>query len=89
MERARLRARRCRDRRAGVRGPLHVGTDRLAAAREILESAQAGNPEKLQAWEIVSSDRTATEKIAELAAVALPEAVRAAVLEQLAAVGAV
>lgn len=68
-------------------GDLRVGSDRRDAARMILESAQAGNPEKLEAWDIVSSDRSAAEKLAELAAVDLPESVRAALVEQLAAVG--
>ena len=67
-------------------GPLHVGTDRTEASRVILESAQSANPEKLAAWDIVSSTRSAAEKIAELSAVDLPAAVRAALVEQLAAV---
>jgi hypothetical protein len=65
--------------------PLRVGSDRREAARVILESAQIGNPEKLEAWDVVSSDRSATEKLAELTAVELPEPVRAALVEQLAA----
>ncbi|WP_020014200.1 glycoside hydrolase family 31 protein [Promicromonospora sukumoe] len=67
-------------------GPLRVGTDRTEAARVILESAQSANPEKLAAWDIVSSARSAAEKIAELSAVDLPAQVRAALVEQLAAV---
>lgn len=67
-------------------GPLRVGTDRTDALRAILESAQAPNAEKLRAWEVVSSDRTPTEKIAELAAVALPGPVRDALVEELATV---
>lgn len=66
-------------------GPLHVGTDRREAARAILESAQIGNAEKLEAWDVVRSERSATERLAELAAVELPEPVRAALVEQLAA----
>jgi hypothetical protein len=66
-------------------GPLRVGSDRREAARVILESAQIGNPEKLEAWDVVSSDRSATERLAELTAVELPEPVRAALVEQLAA----
>jgi hypothetical protein len=66
-------------------GPLQVGSDRREAARVILESAQIGNPEKLEAWDVVRSERSATEKLAELAAVELPEPVRAALVEQLAA----
>ncbi|WP_129787768.1 glycoside hydrolase family 31 protein [Promicromonospora panici] len=67
-------------------GPLRVGSDRRGAARIILESAQIGNVEKLEAWGIVSSERSAADKLAELAAVDLPESVRAALVEQLAAV---
>jgi hypothetical protein len=67
-------------------GPLRVGSDRRDAARAVLESAQAANPEKLEAWGIVSSERSAAEKLAELSAVDLPEPVRAALFEQLAAV---
>lgn len=66
-------------------GPLRVGTDRTEAAREILQAAQMGNPEKLEAWDIVRSGRTAADRIAELGAVALPDSVRAALVEQLAA----
>ena len=66
-------------------GPLKLGSDRREATRVILESAQIGNPEKLEAWDVVRSERTATEKLAELAAVELPEPVRAALVEQLAA----
>jgi hypothetical protein len=65
-------------------GPLLVGADRREAAREILESAQIGNPEKLEAWDVVRSARSASEKLAELSAVELPESVRAALVEQLA-----
>lgn len=67
-------------------GPLRVGSDRRDAARGVLESAQAANPEKLEAWSIVSSERSTAEKLAELTAVDLPEPVRAALVEQLAAV---
>jgi hypothetical protein len=66
-------------------GPLQVGSDRREAARVILESAQIGNAEKLEAWDVVRSERSATERLAELAAVELPESVRAALVEQLAA----
>ncbi|MEU4361747.1 hypothetical protein [Promicromonospora sp. NPDC023987] len=37
-------------------------------------------------WDIVRSERSATDKLAELAAVRLPDQVRAALTEQLAAV---
>ncbi|MEV0890208.1 TIM-barrel domain-containing protein [Promicromonospora sp. NPDC050262] len=67
-------------------GPLRIGSDRTEAARVILESAQSSNPEKLEAWDIVSSTRTVAEKLAELSAVDLPDSVRAALVEQLAAV---
>ncbi|MFI8523123.1 TIM-barrel domain-containing protein [Promicromonospora sukumoe] len=67
-------------------GPLRIGSDRTEAARVVLESAQSGNPEKLEAWDIVSSTRPVAQKLAELAAVDLPESVRAALVEQLAAV---
>ncbi|MFI6427753.1 TIM-barrel domain-containing protein [Promicromonospora sp. NPDC050880] len=67
-------------------GPLRVGADRTEAARAVLESAQWGNPEKLEAWDVVRSARPVAQKVAELAAVDLPETVRAALVEQLAAV---
>ncbi|MFI9487827.1 TIM-barrel domain-containing protein [Promicromonospora sp. NPDC052451] len=67
-------------------GPLRVGADRTEAARVVLESAQWGNPEKLEAWDVVRSTRPVAQKIAELTAVDLPETVRAALVEQLAAV---
>lgn len=66
-------------------GPLQVGSDRREAARVILETAQIGNAEKLEAWDVVRSERSATERLAELGAVELPEPVRAALVEQLAA----
>lgn len=67
-------------------GPLRVGPDRRAAVREVLERAQCGNPGKLEAWQVVSRDADAAERIAELGAVDLPEDVRAAVTELLGAV---
>jgi hypothetical protein len=67
-------------------GPLRIGSDRREAAREILEGAQIGNAEKLEAWDVVSSERSVAERLAELAAVDLPEPVRSALIEQLAAV---
>jgi Glycosyl hydrolases family 31 len=65
---------------------LRIGPDRTNAIRELLEAAQIGNPEKLAAWEILQSARPTAERIAELAAVALPDAVRSAITELLAAV---
>lgn len=67
-------------------GPVRIGPDRRDAIQNLLQRAQAGNNERLAGWEIVASDRTAAERIAELAAVGLPEDVRAAVTELLAAV---
>jgi hypothetical protein len=58
------------------------------SVRELLEAAQIGNPEKLAAWDVVRAARPAAERIAELAAVDLPDAVRSAVTELLASVGA-
>jgi hypothetical protein len=68
-----------------VGGPVRVGPDRRAAIRDLLQRAQAGNGERLAAWEVVASDRTAAERIAELGAIDLPDDVRAAVTELLAA----
>jgi hypothetical protein len=67
-------------------GRLRIGPDQADAIRELLEAAQIGNPEKLAAWEIIQSPRPTAERIAELAAVALPEAVRSAMTELLGAV---
>ncbi|MEV6285933.1 TIM-barrel domain-containing protein [Kribbella sp. NPDC051770] len=69
-----------------VEGELRVGVDQSEAILELLERSQCGNPEKLEAWEIITADRPAAERIAELAAVELPESVRAAVIELLGAV---
>jgi hypothetical protein len=66
--------------------PLRVGVDPVAAVRAVLERAQMGNPEKLAAWEVVTSGRGTVERLAELHTVALPEDVRAAVVELLATV---
>jgi hypothetical protein len=62
-------------------GPLRVGADPTEAARVILEEAQAGNPEKLEAWEIVRSGRPTADRLVELQAVDLPASVLAAVAE--------
>ena len=67
-------------------GPLRVGADVTDAVREVLASAQALNAAKLEAWEVVTSGRGTVERLAELAAVDLPESVRAAVVELLASV---
>jgi len=67
-------------------GPLRVGADVTDAVREVLASAQALNAAKLEAWEVVTSGRSTVERLAELAAVDLPESVRAAVVELLASV---
>jgi hypothetical protein len=69
-------------------GPLRVGTAREDAVLELLEAAQIGNPEKLAAWEVVRGPRPVAERLAELAAVELPDAVRSAITELLGSVGA-
>jgi hypothetical protein len=67
-------------------GRLRIGPDQADAIRELLEAAQIGNPEKLAAWKVIQSTRPTAERIAELSAVALPEAVRSAMTELLGAV---
>ncbi|WP_299039363.1 TIM-barrel domain-containing protein [uncultured Pseudokineococcus sp.] len=67
-------------------GPPRLGADRREQVREVLTAAQAGNPAKLAAWEVVSSDRSVAEQVAELDAVDLGPAVRAAVVELLATI---
>jgi hypothetical protein len=62
-------------------GPLRVGADPTEDARVILEEAQAGNPEKLEAWGIVRSGRPTADRLVELQAVDLPASVIAAVAE--------
>lgn len=62
-------------------GPLSVGADPTEDARVILEEAQAGNPEKLEAWSIISSGRPTADRLVELQAVGLPASVIAAVTE--------
>ncbi|PZE23544.1 glycoside hydrolase family 31 protein [Curtobacterium sp. MCBD17_028] len=69
-----------------IAGEVRVGPDRRAAARTVLADAQMGNPEKLEAWEIIAGDRPVVDRLAELDAVALPQAVRAALTELLGAV---
>jgi len=69
-----------------VGGALRVGVDPAEAVRTVLERAQAGNPEKLAAWEVVTSGRGTVERLAELETVGLPDDVRGAVVELLATV---
>ena len=69
-----------------VGAPLRVGVDPAEAVRTVLERAQTGNPEKLAAWEVVTSGRDLVDRVAELDTVDLPEDVRGAVVELLATV---
>ncbi|MFC7374894.1 MULTISPECIES: TIM-barrel domain-containing protein [unclassified Brachybacterium] len=64
-------------------GPPRIGLDARRVVREVLEQAQAGNPEKLRAWEIVSRDAPVAERIAELETVGLPASLRAVIIELL------
>jgi alpha-glucosidase (family GH31 glycosyl hydrolase) len=63
-----------------------VGVDARAAARRLLEGAQAGNPEKLTAWEVVDRDAPRADRMAELETVGLPESLRSALVELLGSV---
>lgn len=63
-----------------------VGVDAREGVRRALERAQAGNAEKLTAWEIVSKDLPRADRIVELGTVDLPEALRAVVVELLGSV---
>ncbi|OII15384.1 glycoside hydrolase [Curtobacterium sp. MCBA15_009] len=67
-------------------GPPVVGLDARPAVRRVLEGAQAGNPEKLAAWQVVSKDLPRADRIVELGTVGLPESVRAVVVELLGSV---
>ncbi len=67
-------------------GPPAVGLDARPAVRRVLEGAQAGNPEKLAAWQVVSKDLPRADRIVELGTVGLPESVRAVVVELLGSV---
>ncbi|WP_258366001.1 MULTISPECIES: glycoside hydrolase family 31 protein [unclassified Curtobacterium] len=67
-------------------GPPSVGVDARDAARELLERAQAGNPEKLTAWEIVDRDVPRADRIVELETVGLPDSLRSALVELLGSV---
>lgn len=69
-----------------VGAPLRVGVDPVEAVRTVLERAQTGNPEKLAAWEVVTSGRATVDRVAELDTVGLPDDVRGAVVELLASV---
>nr|WP_208386427.1 glycoside hydrolase family 31 protein [Curtobacterium sp. WW7] len=63
-----------------------VGVDAREAARRLLEGAQAGNPEKLTAWEVVDRDAPRADRMAELETVGLPESLRSALVELLGSV---
>ena len=63
-----------------------VGVDAREAVRHALERAQAGNAEKLAAWEIVSKALPRADRIVELGTVDLPETLRAVVVELLGSV---
>lgn len=67
-------------------GAPEIGVDAREAVRRVLEGAQAGNPEKLAAWEVVSRDRPRADRIVELGAVGLPPALRDVVVELLGSV---
>ncbi|PZE66097.1 MULTISPECIES: TIM-barrel domain-containing protein [unclassified Curtobacterium] len=63
-----------------------VGVDAREAVRRVLEGAQAGNPEKLEAWEVVAKDLPRADRIVELGTVGLPDALRDVVVELLGSV---
>jgi hypothetical protein len=67
-------------------GPPSVGVDARDGARRLLERAQSGNPEKLEAWTVVARDASRADRIAELESVDLPVALRAALVELLGSV---
>ncbi|WP_029149459.1 TIM-barrel domain-containing protein [Microbacterium indicum] len=69
-----------------VEGGIRVGPDRRDAMSDVLARAQMANDPKLAAWAVLEGDRPAIEKAGELAAIDLPESVRAALTELLAAV---
>ncbi|WP_379621875.1 glycoside hydrolase family 31 protein [Pseudonocardia sp. GCM10023141] len=68
-------------------GPLRRNNNHLETIRELLERAQIANQLKIAAWGIVNRSRPDAERIAELAALALPAAVHNAVIELLGAAG--
>ncbi|WP_144715238.1 TIM-barrel domain-containing protein [Curtobacterium pusillum] len=63
-----------------------VGLDARDGIRRVLEGAQAGNPEKLAAWEIVTKDLPRADRIVELGTVGLPGSLRDVVVELLGSV---
>lgn len=63
-----------------------VGLDARDTVRQVLERAQVGNPEKLEAWTLLARDTPRADRIAELETVGLPEALRAALVELLGSV---
>ena len=67
-------------------GAPRVGVDARDGDRRLLERAQAGNPEKLEAWRVVARDAPRADRIAELASVDLPVSVRDALVELLGSV---
>ncbi|WIB13394.1 DUF5110 domain-containing protein [Curtobacterium sp. MCPF17_052] len=67
-------------------GAPTVGVDARDAARQLLESAQAGNAEKLTAWEVVDRDVPRADRLVELETVGLPDSLRSALVELLGSV---
>lgn len=67
-------------------GAPTTGVDARDAARELLEGAQAGNAEKLTAWEVVDREAPRADRIAELETVGLPGSLRSALVELLGSV---
>ncbi len=63
-----------------------VGVDARDAARDLLERAQAGNPEKLAAWEVLDRNAPRADRIVELESVGLPGSLRSALVELLGSV---
>jgi hypothetical protein len=67
-------------------GTPTVGLDARDAVRQLLERAQVGNPEKLEAWTLLARDTPRADRIAELETVGLPDPLRAALVELLGSV---
>lgn len=63
-----------------------VGVDAREAIRGVLERAQSGNPEKLEAWEVVSKDSARADRIVELGTVGLTASLRDVIVELLGSV---
>lgn len=63
-----------------------AGVDARDAARDLLERAQAGNPEKLAAWEVLDRNAPRADRIVELESVGLPGSLRSALVELLGSV---